>query len=77
MLSVDWLMPSGCEATWIIVEMSKVPVALNSKMMPISRPTSPMRVVMNAFFAASVADLRSHQKPISRYEPSPTPSHAI
>lgn len=46
--------------------MSKVPVALNRTRMPISRPTSPMRVVTNAFFAASAADLRSYQKPMRR-----------
>ena len=59
-------MPSGCEATWIIVEMSNVPVALNSMIMPMNRPTSPMRVVTKAFFAASAADLRSCQNPMSR-----------
>ena len=31
-----------------------------------SRPTSPMRVVTNAFFAASAADLRSNQNPMRR-----------
>ena len=34
-----------------------------------------MRVVMNAFFAASAAAGLSNQKPISRYEQRPTPSH--
>ena len=42
-----------------------------------SKPTSPMRVVMNAFFAASAAERRSHQWPMSRYEPSPTSSQAM
>ena len=41
--------------------MSNVPVSAASKRMPMSSPTSPMRVVMNAFFAASAADRRSHQ----------------
>jgi hypothetical protein len=35
--------------------MLNVSVARQSRMMPMRRPTSPMRVVMNAFFAASVA----------------------
>ncbi len=39
--------------------MLKVCVCVNRIMMPISSPTSPMRVVMNAFFAASAADGRS------------------
>ena len=45
------------------------------KMMPIRSAESPILVVMNAFFAASAAALRSNQKPIRRYEHSPTPSH--
>ena len=64
-------------AMWMIVDMSNVPVALNSRMMPISSPTSPIRVVTNAFFAASAAERRSYQNPISRYDPSPTNSHAM
>ncbi len=35
-------------------------------MIPIRKPTSPTRVVMNAFFAAIHASGRSYQKPISR-----------
>ena len=57
--------------------MSNVPVALNSMMMPISNPTSPIRVVMNAFFAASAAVRRSYQNPMSKYEPRPTSSQAM
>ena len=56
--------------------MSKVPVARQSMMMPMSSPTSPMRVVTKAFLAASAADRRSFQKPMSRYEQKPTPSQA-
>ncbi len=44
--------------------------------MPIRKPTSPMRVVMNAFLAASAAERLSHQNPISRKEQKPTPSQA-
>ena len=35
---------------------------------------SPKRVTMNAFFAAAAAAGRWNQKPISRYEASPTSS---
>ena len=35
-----------------------------------SIPVSPIRVVMNAFFAAVAADGFSNQKPINRYEQS-------
>ena len=35
---------------------------------------SPIRLVRNAFFPASAALVFSYQKPISRYEQSPTPS---
>ena len=39
--------------------MSKVLVSRQSMMMPMSSKTSPKRVVMNAFFAASAAERRS------------------
>ena len=56
--------------------MSNVPASRHNSRIPIRKPTSPMRVVMKAFFAASAADRRSHQNPISRNEQNPTPSHA-
>ena len=56
--------------------MSNVPASRHSKSMPIRKPTSPIRVVMNAFFAASAAERRSHQNPISKNEQNPTPSQA-
>jgi hypothetical protein len=40
-----------------------------------SRPKSPMRLTMNAFFPASAFTFSLNQNPISRYEQSPTPSH--
>ena len=43
----------------VISRMLKVPVASQNRMMPMRRPTSPTRVVMNAFFAASTAERRS------------------
>ena len=42
---------------------------------PIRNAASPIRVTMNAFFAAAAAAGRSNQNPISRYEQRPTPSH--
>ena len=75
-VSVPSGMPPFC-AMWMIVDISNVPVALKRMIIPISRPTSPIRVVTNAFLAASAAERRSYQKPISRYEPSPTSSHAM
>ena len=41
---------------------------------PMSIAVSPIRVVMNAFFAADAFSVFSNQNPISRYEQSPTPS---
>ena len=38
-------------------------------------PMSPTRLTTNAFLAAVAALGRSCQKPISRYEARPTPSH--
>src|SRR5438874_11262496 len=42
--------------------------------MPRKNPMSPMRVVMNAFFAAAAALGFSIQNPISKYDASPTNS---
>jgi hypothetical protein len=39
------------------------------------KPTSPTRLVMNAFLPATAADGRSNQNAMRRYEHSPTPSH--
>ena len=50
----------------IISMMSTVPNSTMSRTTPMRRPTSPMRVVTNAFFAASAAERRSNQKPMSR-----------
>jgi hypothetical protein len=42
---------------------------------PTSIAVSPIRVVTNAFLAAFAFSVFSYQKPISRYEQRPTPSH--
>ena len=55
-------------------DMLKLPTFSHNSNMPISMPTSPMRVTTKAFLAASLAAGRSCQKPISRYEHSPTNS---
>ena len=39
-----------------------------------SMAVSPILVVTNAFFAAFAFSVFSNQKPINRYEQSPTPS---
>ena len=41
---------------------------------PSARPKSPIRFTTNAFIAAALADGFFYQKPISKYEASPTPS---
>src|SRR5437867_1434780 len=53
---------------------SNVPVADHRSTMPTMKPTSPSFVIQNAFTAARAAAGRSYQKPIRRYEQSPTNS---
>jgi hypothetical protein len=54
-----------------ISEYLSVPVDAYRYTMPRSMKTSPMRVVINAFTAASRVEGRANQKPINRYEQSP------
>ena len=54
---------------------SSVPKVKKTRKMPRMKPQSPMRLTMNAFLPASDALCLWYQKPISRYEQSPTPSH--
>ena len=42
--------------------------------MPRMKPKSPTRLTMNAFMLAKIAVGRVNQKPISRYDTSPTAS---
>ncbi len=58
-----------------IASKSSVPNRNTSTASPTSIKVSPIRVVMNAFLAASAFSVLSNQNPISRYEQSPTPSH--
>ena len=60
----------------LIAEMSNVPAAKNRTMTPIIKPTSPTRVVRNAFTAASELGFSSHQWPMSTNEHTPTSSQA-
>src|SRR4030095_10761493 len=53
---------------------SRVPSATHSHMIPSPNPKSPTRLTMNAFLRAGTAAGRVYQKPISRYEQSPTAS---
>ncbi len=46
----------------------------NVMITPVSRPMSPVRVVRNAFSAASLLGFSSHQWPISMNEQTPTSS---
>src|SRR5215831_17818642 len=54
---------------------SSVPNCANSNNVPRMNAKSPMRLTMNAFLPASVADCFLYQKPTSMYEQRPTPSH--
>jgi hypothetical protein len=47
--------------SWMFI----VPVLTKIAMIPSAKPTSPTRLTMNAFFAASAADRRVYQNPIS------------
>src|SRR6266581_3758779 len=53
---------------------SSEPVAWKIRNIATRNPTSPMRLTMNAFFPASALTFSLNQKPINRYEQSPTPS---
>jgi len=55
--------------------MSKLRAAQKSTDTPMSRPMSPVRVVMNALSAALLLAPSSHQWPIRANEQRPTPSH--
>ncbi len=46
--------------------MLRVPSCVQMAMMPRAKPMSPIRLTRNAFLAASAADRRGYQKPISR-----------
>ena len=50
------------------------PVYMNRHAMPIRNPRSPTRLTRNAFKFARIADSRSNQNPISRYDTTPTAS---
>ena len=50
------------------------PKGTNISMIARLRPTSPTRLMTNAFFAAAAAVGLTCQKPISRYDARPTPS---
>ena len=54
-----------------------VPRLLQSRPRPMSIPTSPTRLTMNALLAASQLLFSSYQKPISKYEQTPTSSQKM
>ena len=49
-----------------ISSMRKVSACRKSRRIPMAKPTSPTRVVMKAFFAASALSRSWYQKPIRR-----------
>src|ERR1051326_641736 len=68
------ILPAKAGAAWNTGSKSSVPKMKNTPKMPSENPKSPTRLTMKALMAAALADGRSYQKPISRYEASPTPS---
>ena len=46
----------------------------NRKNRPVTKPKSPIRLTTNAFMPARALPKSVYQKPMSRYEHSPTPS---
>src|ERR1700727_2389092 len=55
-------------------EKETVPNSANISMIASDSPTSPTRLAMKAFLAATAAEFLNCQNPISRYEARPTPS---
>ena len=62
---------------WLISRKSNVPRLLHNRPRPTSIPTSPIRLTMNALLAASQLTFSSYQKPIKRYEQTPTSSQKM
>ena len=62
-------------AAAITARKSSVPNVTKTRNIPARKPASPMRLTMNAFLPASEALCLWNQKPMSRYEQRPTPSH--
>src|SRR5690606_12010839 len=56
---------------------SNVPKVENTKAIPIKKPKSPIRLMMNAFLLACTAASRVNQTPISKYEAKPTRSQQL
>ena len=66
----------ACDATVALTAwMEEVPSWANISMIASAMPTSPTRLMTNAFLAAAAADGLCCQNPMSRYEARPTPSH--
>ena len=71
------VVPMADRNPWLISWKPKVPRLVQSKPRPTSIPTSPTRLTMNALLAASQLTFSSYQKPISRYEQTPTSSQKM
>ena len=63
-----------CGALAKISSKPTEPLSIQTAKMPSAKPKSPTRLTTKALIAAALADGRSYQKPISRYEARPTPS---
>ena len=61
-------------ANVLMVSKSSPPSSRNSRNMPSRKAKSPTRLTMNALLAAALFLRSVNQKPMSRYEHSPTPS---
>ncbi len=61
-----------CGAALNALRKSSVPVCLNRKNVPSTRPTSPITLITNALMPALVAVVRRYQKEINRYDAAPT-----
>src|SRR5206468_363402 len=68
---VDPAMPGAAAR---IAGIDTVPNTRNVPKMPSEKPKSPIRLTTNALSAAAFADGLWYQKPISKYDASPTPS---
>ncbi len=66
--------PQHCKM-FLNADIFKVPKLAKTKNIAVINPKSPILLTIKAFLAASPVNFFSDQKPIRRYEQSPTPSH--
>ena len=61
-----WRPRTGLGSFWKTSGKLSVPTVVQMAMIPSAKPRSPTRLTMKAFLAASAAERRRYQKPISR-----------